>query len=285
MNLLSIDDLSPENIKNLLYVAREGLFSTSRLRHKILATVFFEPSTRTKLSFHSAMMQLGGNVIDLPDNSSLKKGESEEDTIRTLSQYADCLVIRHPRDVKNLAKYSSVPVINAGDGGNEHPTQALLDLHTMAWPMRHTHHKDVIKIMFTGDLYHSRTINSLVKAIYKYYNVYDVELIFTNEINEDLKQYPHTMIDETAIPNYIDKVDVLYMTRPQVERHAEKLVISNFILTNELANKMAKDAIIMHPLPRTKELPPEIDNNFRAKYFEQVKNGLYIRMAILGWLI
>jgi aspartate carbamoyltransferase len=280
MNLLSIDDLSPENIKNLLYVAREGLFSTSRLRHKILATVFFEPSTRTKLSFQSAMMRLGGNIIDLPDSSSLKKGESEEDTIRTLSQYADCLVIRHPKDVKGLAKYSSVPVINAGDGGNEHPTQALLDLHMMAML-----DKEVLKIMFTGDLYHSRTINSLVKAIYKYYRVYNAELIFTNEINEDLKQYPHTMIDEAEIPNYIDKVDVLYMTRPQVERHANKSVVSNFVLTNELADKMAKDAIIMHPLPRTKELPPEIDTNHRAKYFEQVKNGLYMRMAILNQLL
>jgi aspartate carbamoyltransferase len=226
------------------------------------------------------MMQLGGNVIDLPDSSSLKKGESEEDTIRTLSQYADCVVIRHPRDVKGLAKYSSVPVINAGDGGNEHPTQALLDLHMMAML-----DKEVLKIMFTGDLYHSRTINSLVKAIYKYYRVYNAELIFTNEINEDLKQYPHTIIDEAEIPNYIDKVDVLYMTRPQVERHANKSVISNFVLTSELADKMAKDAIIMHPLPRTKELPPEIDANHRAKYFEQVKNGLYMRMAILNQLL
>jgi len=277
MNLLSIDDLTPENIKNLLYIAREALFSSSRLRHKILATAFFEPSTRTKLSFHSAMIHLGGNVIDLPDSSSLKKGESEEDTIRTLSQYADCLVIRHPRDVKGLAKYSSVPVINAGDGSNEHPTQALLDLHTMAMM-----DKEVLKIMFTGDLYHSRTINSLVKAITKCCNA---EFIFTNEINEDLKQYPHLMIDESEIPNYIDKVNVLYMTRPQVERHTDKLVTSNFILTNELVNKMAKDAIIMHPLPRTKELPPEIDTNHRAKYFDQVKNGLYMRMAILGWLI
>ena len=277
MNLLSIDDLTPENIKNLLYIAREALFSSSLLRHKILATAFFEPSTRTKLSFHSAMIHLGGNVIDLPDSSSLKKGESEEDTIRTLSQYADCLVIRHPRDVKGLAKYSSVPVINAGDGSNEHPTQALLDLHTMAMM-----DKEVLKIMFTGDLYHSRTINSLVKAITKCCNA---EFIFTNEINEDLKQYPHLMIDESEIPNYIDKVNVLYMTRPQVERHTDKLVTSNFILTNELVNKMAKDAIIMHPLPRTKELPPEIDTNHRAKYFDQVKNGLYMRMAILGWLI
>jgi len=280
MNLLSIDDLDPIAIRSLLHVAREALFSTSRLRHKILATAFFEPSTRTKLSFHSAMMQLGGNVIDLPESSSLKKGESDEDTIRTLSQYADCVVIRHPRDVKGLAKYSSVPVINAGDGGNEHPTQALLDLHTMAML-----DKPIIKIMFTGDLYHSRTINSLVKALYKYYNVYDAELIFTNEINEDLKQYPHQMIDETAIPDFIDKVDVLYMARPQVERHAKKLVISNFVLTNELVDKMAKDAIIMHPLPRTKELPPEIDTNHRAKYFEQVKNGLYMRMAILNQLL
>ena len=282
MNLLSIDDLSPETIKHLLYVTKEALFSTSRLRHKILATAFFEPSTRTKLSFHSAMMQLGGNVIDLPDSSSLKKGESEEDTIRTLSQYADCLVIRHPKDVKELAKYSSVPVINAGDGSNEHPTQALLDLHTMSVP-----DWNVFKIMFTGDLYHSRTINSLVKLITKYCDASycTAEFIFTNEINEDLKQYPHLMIDEADIPNYIDKVKVLYMTRPQVERHTKKLIVSNFVLTNELVDKMAKDAIIMHPLPRMKELPPEIDTNHRAKYFEQVKNGLYMRMAILGWLI
>jgi len=278
MNLLSIDDLMPENIKSLLHVTREALFSSSRLRHKILATAFFEPSTRTKLSFHSAMFRLGGNVIDLPDSSSLKKGESEEDTIRTLSQYADCIVIRHPKDVKGLAQYSSVPVINAGSGAEEHPTQALIDLYTIT----ENTHKTSLKTMFTGDLYYSRTINSLVKAITKYY---DVEFIFTNEINEDLKQYPHLMIEEAEIPNYIDKINVLYMTRPQIERHADKSIISNFVLTNELVDKMAKDAIIMHPLPRMKELPPEIDSNHRAKYFDQVKNGLYMRMAILNWLL
>jgi aspartate carbamoyltransferase len=231
---------------------------------------------------------MGGTYIDLPDNSSLKKGESEEDTVRTLSQYADCIIIRHPKDVRNLAHYSNVPVINAGDGSNEHPTQALLDMFTIIenvqWPN--------LKIMFTGDLYHSRTINSLVRALDKYITHANcapgnVEFIFTNDINSELKRYPHTMIDEKDIPYCIDTVDVLYMTRPQIERHnpLDKATHSDFVLTNELANKMKKDAVIMHPLPRTKELLPEVDSNPRAKYFDQVKNGVYIRMALLYWLL
>lgn len=280
MNLISIDDLSPANINNILKLAFEvercqfGVF-----KGKILATAFFEPSTRTKLSFQSAMIRLGGTFIDLPDNSSLKKGESEEDTIKILAHYADCIVIRHPKEVKALAKYSHVPVINAGDGGNEHPTQALLDLYTIVDNIK----EQSIKLMFTGDLYHSRTINSLIKIISKHYP--ETEFIFTNEINPALKDCKHLLIKEEEIPNYIDSINVLYMTRPQVERHADKSIESNFILTNDLADRMKKDAIIMHPLPRTKELPKEIDTNPRAKYFTQVKNGIRIRMAFLYWLL
>lgn len=285
MNLLSIDDLSPTNIANIFVLARDTeRFSTnSKLKNKIIATAFFEPSTRTKLSFQSAIIKLGGSFIDLPENSSIKKGETEEDTIRTLSEYVDGIVIRHPKDVKNLVKYSKVPIINAGDGGNEHPTQALLDLYTI---IEHGV-QNPLKIMFTGDLYHSRTINSLVKTI-KIYSDHlpKVEFIFTNEINPTLKEYPHILIKEEDIPNYIDNVDVLYMTRPQIERYLNKdEMVSNFILTNELANKMKYDSMIMHPLPRTKELPSELDSNHRLKCFHQVKNGLHIRMAILYWMI
>lgn len=280
MNFLSIDDLSNTNITNILALAKNAArCPTTRLNQKIIATAFFEPSTRTKLSFHTAIIRMGGTYIDLPDNSSLKKGESEEDTVRTLSQYADCIVIRHPSDVKSLAKYSKVPVINAGDGGNEHPTQALLDLYTIADNIDSTN----IRIMFTGDLYHSRTVNSLVKTLSRYTT--KVEFIFTNEVNDGLKSYPHELIKEEQIPDYINSVDVLYMTRPQLERHTDKSVSSNFVLTKELADGMKKESIIMHPLPRRKELPPEIDGNPRAKYFDQVRNGVYIRMALLYWLI
>jgi aspartate carbamoyltransferase catalytic subunit len=138
--------------------------------------------------------------------------------------------------------------------------------------------------MFTGDTYHSRTINSLVRIISTYQSC-NAEFIFTNEINPILKEFPHQIIKEKEIPDHIDSVNVLYMTRPQMERWTEKSTPSNFVLTNELAEKMKKDAIIMHPLPRNNELLPEVDQNHRAKYFEQMKNGVNIRMAILYWLL
>lgn len=280
-SLLSISQLSAFKIKNLCNLASciEKETIKPYCGGKIIATLFFEPSTRTKLSFQTATIKIRGTVIDLDNNSSLKKGESEEDTVRTVSQYADLLVIRHPKrgGVDHLASYSSVPVINAGDGGNEHPTQALLDYYTI----KKRKPTGKITIMFTGDLLQSRTLNSLVKLLDMAKD--DYELIYSNGANEQLQLYKHTQIDENQISDIIHKVDVLYMTRFQIERYTavNNPYRSNFVMSKELANKMKGDAIIMHPLPRLTELPPEIDSDPRAVYFEQVKNGLYVRMAIL----
>jgi carbamoyl-phosphate synthase/aspartate carbamoyltransferase len=214
------------------------------------------------------------------------KGENEEDTVKTLSQYSDVIVIRHsiPGRVEYLAQYSDVPVINGGDGSNEHPTQALIDLDTIE---QYIHNKDEVKIMFTGDLYYSRTINSLIKLLKEDKYKFIVTNIVNEEIAENLKKRSlirksYISIEENQIPDMIDSVDVLYMTRNQTERQHRGILPSQFVLTNDLANKMAVDAIIMHPLPRNHEICPSVDKNIRAKYFNQVENGLYVRMALLN---
>ena len=281
-HLLSVDDLNKQDIDKIFW----SIKYPQGLSGKILATAFFEPSTRTKLSFQTAMYKLGGQVIDLDNNSSLKKGESEADTIKTLSQYANIVAIRHPghKDyMKALAFSSEVPVINAGDGANEHPTQALTDLYTIN---QYMDRKKQLTIMFTGDLYYSRTIHSLLKILKL--SDYDLKLIFTNEVNYDLIDYnifgSCIFGDEKIINNCIKEVDVLYMTRLQKERFdhpLKKKIQSNFILEMDLVNKMKTDAIIMHPLPRNKEIHPAVDCDARAKYFKQVKNGTEVRQSLL----
>lgn len=288
-HLLSVDDLQATDVEIILQNASRihpnvknfGL----NLSGRILATLFFEPSTRTKLSFKTAMYKLGGQVIDLPPDSSQKKGESEADTIKVISQYADVLVIRHPQEgiMEELAHYSDVPIINAGDGAGEHPTQALLDLYTIR---QYKSNKDHLTIMFTGDIHYSRTIKSLLKLMMKA-GPHNVRLYFTNEVNCDIKDlnYCYNIIEESEIEKNIEEVDILYMTRPQKERWGSNPSQASFILTKDLLNKMKADAIIMHPLPRNEELPGEIDENHRAKYFQQAKNGLYVRMALLKYML
>lgn len=284
-HLLNIDDLNKDDIDHIMRLATDaarGHFYT--ITDKILATIFFEPSTRTKLSFQSAMYRLGGNVIDLPSNSSKSKGETDEDTIKVISEYADLLVIRHPQEVmEKLAAVSSKPVISAGEAHFEHPTQALLDLYTIR---QYKNNKDKITIMFTGDLYFSRTVNSLVEILKK--DGKQCDFIFTNET--PLTEPNWTIIKEHQIDDYLDKVDVLYMTRGQKERWVENfdgdlLGRSKFVLSKDHLYKMKADAIVMHPLPRNGEIHPDVDDNYRAKYFKQVRNGLYVRMAIILYIL
>lgn len=274
-HLLSIDDLTKEEIDRI--INRKHLTKVP----KIIGTLFFEPSTRTKLSFHTAAYKIGGNVIDLPENSSQKKGESEEDTVKTMSLYANILVIRHPDAgrVAELANYSNVPVINAGDGNNEHPTQALIDLATInQYQCRDT--KD-ITILLTGDLYYSRTINSLLKILSK--SDYKIKYLLTDKVKTPPDNV--TYIKPTEIKYYIEKVDVLYMTRPQKERwERERFELQDFVLTNELANRMKVRSMILHPFPRNNEIAPEVDKNIRSVYFQQMKNGVDIRAALINHL-
>ena len=259
---------------------------------KVLATLFFEPSTRTRLSFEAAMLRLGGKVIGFsdPNSSSLAKGESLSDTIRMVSCYADVAVIRHNKEGAAMvaALTSDMPIINAGDGGHYHPTQTLTDIFTIL------HHKEKIsglKIGICGDLKFGRTVHSLLKALSRYEGN-EIYLISPNElrvpsyvISDALiaKQIKYHEISDLG--DIIDKLDILYMTRVQRERffNEEDYVKLKdcYILTKDMLKNAKKDLMVLHPFPRMNEIPYEIDADPRAFYFEQVKNGMYVRMALL----
>ena len=256
---------------------------------KIMVNAFFEPSTRTSMSFESAMYRLGGNVINYnQDISSMKKGESYEDTIKTLSSYGHILVLRHPEKgmVNEANKHSNIPIINAGDGDGEHPTQGLLDLYTI-----HSNFKlnqEYVKVLFIGDIKHSRTIHSLLHLLKNYirikvyflpyegkepdYNMlYDVA-IANGQILEDITLYRDNFD--------IGEFDVIYCTRLQSERNSE-LRRPDFIVNKELLKGAKENAIIMHPFPRNSELSTDVDDDPRNQYFQQMRNGLYVRMALI----
>lgn len=262
------------------------------LEHLTLASIFYEPSTRTRLSFETAIQNLGGRIItteNAGEFSSNAKGETLEDTIKVINSYADGIVLRHPEAgaAQRAAAVSKVPIFNAGDGPGEHPTQALLDTYSI---YRARAGFDGLKIGLVGDLLYGRTVHSLLPLL----SLYKVELYLLSPKSLALPKSYLKELDERSIPykvlsdwgEALPKVDVLYMTRVQKERfkliedyHAVK---DDFILTPELVKDMKKDAIILHPLPRVNEIDPKIDSDPRAQYFEQVKNGLFLRMALLA---
>ncbi len=263
------------------------------LEGKILATVFYEPSTRTRLSFETSMKRLGGEVITMTDlkSSSVAKGESLIDTIRVISSYADIIVLRHPSEgaARLASEYSEVPIINAGDGSNQHPTQTLLDLYTIR---REIGKIDGIKIAFVGDLKYGRTVHSLVYALSLFKNVemYFIspkELKMPKDIIEDLKFKNIKFYELENIENIGDDIDVLYVTRIQKERFPDpneyEKVKGSYRITKEFVE--GKKFIIMHPLPRVDEIDYEVDNLPQAKYFKQSFYGIPVRMAILKKLI
>lgn len=264
----------------------------SPLRGKIMASVFYEPSTRTRFSFESAMLRLGGGVItteNAGEFSSASKGETLEDTIRIINNYADIIVLRHPESGASVraAAVSAIPVLNAGDGAGQHPTQALLDLYTIKKEIGKI---DGVRIAFIGDLKNGRTVRSLTYLLGKYINVH-ISYVSPKglRIGNDIKDYlnkHHIKYEEmekwdTVLPT----VDVLYQTRIQKERFKSlaeyKKYKGGYILTMKEVNKMKKDAIIMHPLPRIDEIVPEVDASPKAAYFKEAKYGLLIRMALL----
>ena len=261
------------------------------LRNLTLATIFYEPSTRTRLSFETAIQNLGGQLISTENAgefSSAIKGESLEDTIKVINAYADGIVLRHPvaGSVKRAAEVSDVPIINAGDGAGEHPTQALLDMYSIN---RSKGSIDGLKIGLVGDLLNGRTVHSLIPLL----SIYNVELFLISPKSLQLPKKYLTALDEksvkyTVLNNWqavISVVDVLYMTRVQKERfkliEEYQKVKDDFILTLKLVKQMKQDAIILHPLPRVNEIAVAIDSDPRAQYFQQVKNGLFLRMALL----
>ena len=264
-HLISIDDIGPDDRTGLFRVADKLVhipaltISKKDMENKILANVFYEPSTRTSTSFHSAMLKLGGQVIPINEinYSSVAKGENIEDTIKTIGCYCDLIVLRtkNAGDASKAAEVSSVPIINAGDGNGEHPTQTLLDLYTI----RKTKMRlQGLNIVFAGDIENSRTIHSLAKVVGK-----NNKVVYCDTYSDLLPHLP------TA--------DVLYMTRVQRERGSE----GTYQFTREQAKVIKKECIIMHPFPRNEELPRWVDSLPNSVYFKQIQNGLYIRMALL----
>lgn len=263
---------------------------------KRLATLFYEPSTRTRLSFESAMLRLGGKVLGFPDAgvSSASKGETVADTIRIISCYADIAAMRHPKEGAPLraSLYSKIPVINAGDGGHSHPTQTLLDMMTIR---RRKGRLDNLTIGFCGDLKFGRTVHSLIKSLARYDNVKFV-LISPEElrvpdyiINEVLDPRDIPYIETRNLEGALPDLDILYMTRVQRERFFNEedyiRLRDSYILTAEKLNLAPADMAVLHPLPRVNEITLDVDDDPRAAYFEQAQNGVYVRMALIMTLL
>lgn len=295
-HLIDIKNLTVEEINELIEVANDIIQNKEKYSHKCdgkkLATLFFEPSTRTRLSFEAAMMELGGNVIGFSsaDTSSASKGETVSDTIRVIGCYADIIAMRHPKEGAPLVASlkSTVPVINAGDGGHNHPTQTLTDLLTI---QREKGRLENLTIGLCGDLKFGRTVHSLITAMSKYKNI-EFILISPNElkipeyIKRDILEKNNIKWTETNdIEEYMDKLDILYMTRVQKERFFNEedyiRLKDYYILNKEKLEKAKKDLCIMHPLPRVNEISVDVDDDPRAAYFRQVENGKHIRMALI----
>ena len=289
-------DLSVEEIDELIDIANDIIKDRTRYqdvcRHKILATLFFEPSTRTRLSFESAMLSLGGSVLGFSsaNNTSASKGESVSDTISVVSSYCDIIAMRHPKEGAPLVatRKSTVPLINAGDGGHNHPTQTLTDLLTI---YREKGRLDNLTIGFCGDLKFGRTVHSLTKAMSRYKNIKFVfiappELKIPEYLKHDLLDAKNLDYREVeTIEEVIEDLDILYMTRVQKERFFNEQdyirLKDTYILDLKKLEKSKSDLIVMHPLPRVNEIATEVDDDPRAKYFDQVQNGRFMRMALI----
>lgn len=289
-------DLSVEEIDELIDIANDIIKDRTRYqdvcRHKILATLFFEPSTRTRLSFESAMLSLGGSVLGFSSasNTSASKGESVSDTISVVSSYCDIIAMRHPKEGAPLVatRKSTVPLINAGDGGHNHPTQTLTDLLTI---YREKGRLDNLTIGFCGDLKFGRTVHSLTKAMSRYKNIKFVfiappELKIPEYLKHDLLDAKNLDYkDVETIEEVIEDLDILYMTRVQKERFFNEQdyirLKDTYILDLKKLEKSKSDLIVMHPLPRVNEIAIEVDDDPRAKYFNQVQNGRFMRMALI----
>ena len=295
-HLIDILQLSTADIDALIATANDIIAHREAYAHKcdgrILATLFFEPSTRTRLSVESAMLSLGGKVLGFSSasSSSASKGESVADTIRTVSCYSDIIAMRHPKEGAPLvaSMHSLVPVINAGDGGHNHPTQTLTDLLTI---QREKGRFDGLTVGFCGDLKFGRTVHSLISAMSRYENVRFV-LISPEELklpsyvkNEVIKKRNIDYVQTTNLESVMPELDILYMTRVQRERFFNEedylRLKDSYILTPDKLKTAKSDLCILHPLPRVNEISVAVDNDPRACYFKQVANGRFIRMALI----
>ena len=287
-HLIDIKDLSVEEINELIKTATDIIDNKEKYSKKCsgkkLATLFFEPSTRTRLSFESAMMELGGNVLGFSSasSSSVSKGESVADTIRTVGCYSDIIAMRHPKEGAPLvaSEKSIVPIINAGDGGHNHPTQTLTDLLTIYCEKKRLDNLTI-----------GLTVHSLITAMSRYKNIKFIlispeELVIPEYVKKEVLEKNHIEWCETRdIEEYIDKLDILYMTRVQKERffnEEDYLRLKDYYILNEEKLEKAKDDLaILHPLPRVNEISTDVDDDKRACYFKQVEYGKYIRMALI----
>jgi aspartate carbamoyltransferase catalytic subunit len=292
-DIISIEDFNREEINYILDashamepVAKNG---SDMLKGKILANLFFEPSTRTRLSFEAAMLKLGGNVIGFAEAeiASVKKGENLADTVRTVENYADTIALRHPLEgaAKLAAEFSKVPIINAGSGAEEHPTQALIDLYTM---QREKGKIDGLKIALVGDLRYGRTVHSLAYAL-AFYNV-ELYLVSPESLRmrrEVLRTIQNRIQvrEDTNLDKIVPQIDVLYVTRIQKERFPDAAEYAKvkgvYRIDLKTLKNAKKDMIILHPLPRLDEIATEVDGAPQARYFQQVWNGIVVRMALL----
>ena len=294
-SLIDILDLTTAEIDELVATANDIIANPEKYAHKCqgkkLATLFFEPSTRTRLSFEAAMYELGGNVLGFSEaqSSSSAKGESVSDTVKVVGYYADIIAMRHPKEGAPLvaSMKAGIPVINAGDGGHNHPTQTLTDLLTIN---REKGRFSGLTVGFCGDLKFGRTVHSLIGALSRYENVKIVlvspkELTVPEYIKEEvLKAKNIEFVETTDLEEVMPQLDILYMTRVQRERFFNEQdyirLKDSYILTPEKLATAKPDMCILHPLPRVNEIAVAVDDDPRAKYFEQAKNGKYIRMAL-----
>ena len=295
-HLIDIKDLSVKEIDDLIEVSKDIINHRDKYSHKCdgkkLATLFFEPSTRTRLSFEAAMMELGGNVLGFSEasSSSVSKGETVSDTIQVVGCYADIIAMRHPKEgAPYVASVkSTVPIINAGDGGHNHPTQTLTDLLTIKCEKGRL---DNLTIGLCGDLKFGRTVHSLITAMARYKNI-KIVLISPDELKlpeyvkkEVLEKNNIEYVETKDIEEYMGELDILYMTRVQKERffnEADYIRLKDYYILNKDKLKVAKnDLCIMHPLPRVNEISTDVDDDPRACYFKQANYGKYIRMALI----
>jgi aspartate carbamoyltransferase catalytic subunit len=296
-DIISIKDFSREEIDHVFKVAKAMeplvLKGSQMLRGRILATLFYEASTRTRLSFESAMQRLGGSTIGFAEAeiASVRKGENLADTIRTVENYADVIALRHPLEgaARLAAEFSRVPILNGGSGAEEHPTQALLDLYTM---VKERGKIDGLKIAFAGDLRYGRTVHSLAYAL----SLYDIELFLVSpetlrmrrEVLQTIKERI-AVTEKTSLEKIVPLVDVLYVTRIQKERFPDLAeyakVKGSYRVDLQSLSEAKKDLIILHPLPRVDEIAAEVDETPYARYFQQVGNGIVVRMALLALIL
>lgn len=293
-DLISITDYSKEEYLRIMELAADFEQNPNQelLKGKVVASLFFEPSTRTRLSFETAISRMGGRIVGFadPESSSATKGETLHDTIRMVSNYADLIVMRHPLEgaARYAAEISTVPVINAGDGANQHPTQTLLDMYSI---LKTQGRLDDINLFLVGDLKYGRTVHSLLMAMSEFENpIFNFIAPTVLEIPEEYKMFLHEkgirFFEHKEFTNIISEADIIYMTRVQKERFSDPIeyetVKNVYILRNSMLKHTKPTMKILHPLPRVKEIHPDVDSSEKAYYFTQALNGVFAREAIIA---